>query len=160
VDTFRDGRYVLLALPILIAYGLMLLFLDQFLFFTPYFTFYIPPSGTVNFIIDLILTILTTMVLTVSVRQLRLQRGGEATKAGTLGIIAGILAGACPCYYLIPLLAAAGSIGGALGAMGILLNAFQIPIKLAATLILMIAAHKLDRSGICKVRPPTQNFPQ
>lgn len=154
MDTFRDAKYGLLTAPILVAYGVMLLFFDQFLFFTPYFTFYVPPTGIGNLVLDLILTALTTVVLTVSIRQILLQRGGGgASKTGTLGIVAALLAGACPCYYLVPLLAVAGTIGGALGALGIVLNAFQIPIKIAAILILAFSTYKLNSSGVCKIRP-------
>ena len=154
VDTFKDTKYAVLAVPILIVYGVMLLFFDQFIFFAPYFTFYVPPSGIMNLILDLVLTILTAVVLTVSVRQILLQRGGgKATRTGALGIVAALVAGACPCYYLIPLLTVAGTVGGALGAVGILLNAFQIPIKLVAILILLLSAYKLNKSGVCKIRP-------
>jgi len=157
VDTFKDVRYLCVAVTILFAYGIMLLFLDQFLFFTPYFTFYVPPSEALNFSLDLILAILTSIVLTVSVRQINLQRGsGGATRAGALGIVAAIIAGACPCYYLIPVLAVAGTVGGALGALGILLNAFQVPIKFAATLILIFAVYKLNSSGVCKISLPLE----
>jgi hypothetical protein len=139
----------------------MLVFFDQFLFFSPYFVFYLPLSGLENFILDLILTVLTTLVLTVSIRQIVLQRGsGGASKTGVLGIVAALMAGACPCYYLIPLLTVAGTIGGALGAVGILLNAFQLPIKLAAIAILAFATYKINSSGVCKVRLPTKGIVQ
>ena len=162
MDTFRDIRYFLVAIPILVAYGIALLFFDQFLFFSPYFTFYVSHSGDMNLILDLLLTVLTTIVLTVSIRQVLFQRtaGGGATKSGAIGIVAAILAGACPCYYLIPLLAVAGTVGGALGAAGILLDAYQIPIKLAATLILFFTAYKLNKSNTCKVKAPTRNLAQ
>jgi len=154
VDTFRDPRYGLLAAVILMVYGVTLLFFDQFLFFEPYFIFYVGPSGVESFVLDVVLTLLTTLVLSVSIRQILLQRGfGGPTKTGALGILAALLAGACPCYYLVPLLAVAGTLGGVLGAAGILLNAFQIPIKLAATLILILAAYKLNKSGVCKITP-------
>ena len=155
VDTFKDEKYDLLAVIIMAAYGSMLLFFDSFLFLSPYFTFYIPLSETSNFVLDVILTVLTAVVLTVSVRQLLLQRSRRVSRAGMLGIVAALLAGACPCYYLIPLLAVAGTVGGVLGAVGIALNTFQIPIKLAATLILLIATYKLNRSGICKLSHPS-----
>ena len=158
-DTFKDFKYILLAAPILVVYGVMLLYFDQFLFFAPYFIFYVPSSGIENLLLDLVLTILTTLVLTVSIRQILLQRGGGKTsKTGALGIVAALLAGACPCYYLIPLLAVAGTIGGALGAVGILLNAFQIPIKLGAALILVVSTYKLNKSGVCKITPPPQSL--
>ncbi len=158
VDSFKDLKYCVLAALIILGYGILLLFFDQFLFFSPYFVFYVPQSGIGNFVLDIVLTIFTALVLTVSARQILLQRGsGGPSKTGALGIIAALLAGACPCYYLIPLLAIAGTVGGALGGVGILLNAFQVPIKLAAALILVIAAYKLDKSGVCKIPSPRQN---
>ena len=161
VDTFRDPKYSLLAAATLVAYGVILLFFDQFLFFAPYFVFYVPPSEIANLVLDLVLTILTGLVLTVSIRQILLQRGGGgASRTGALGIAAALFAGACPCYYLIPLLAVAGTVGGALGAVGILLNAFQIPIKIAATLILVFSTYKLNKSGVCRITEPRQKVVQ
>src|SRR5208283_4839422 len=155
LDTFKDAKYVLLGVAIMVGYGIMLLFFDQFLFFAPYFTLYVPTSAYGNLVLDVALTFLTAIVLTVSIRQILLQRQGKgASKTGLLGIVAALIAGACPCYYLVPLLAVAGAIGGTLGAVGILLNAFQIPIKLGAMLILLVATYKLNQSGVCKIRPP------
>jgi uncharacterized membrane protein YkvI len=158
LDTFKDARYAALSGAILLGYGVMLLFFDQFLFFAPYFTVYVPVSRIANLILDLILTFLTAIVLTVSVRQIFLQRqGGRASKTGVLGVVAALLAGACPCYYLIPLLAVTGTVGSALGAIGTFLNIFQIPVKLGAILILAFAACKLNKSGICKIRFSSQH---
>ena len=154
LDTFRDAKYLLLSVLIIVGYGTTLLFFDQFLFFAPYFTLYVSASAYDSLMLDLALTFLTSLVLTVSIRQILLQRQGEsASKTGILGIIAALVAGACPCYYLIPLLTVAGAIGGTLGALGILLNTFQIPIKLSAILILVVATYKLNKSGVCKIKP-------
>jgi hypothetical protein len=154
LDTFKDTKYVLLGIAIMIGYGIMLLFFDQFLFFAPYFTLYVPSSAYSSLVLDLTLTFLTAIVLTVSTRQILLQRqGGSASKTGILGIVAALIAGACPCYYLVPLLAVAGAIGSTLGALGILLNTFQIPIRLGAMLILVVATYKLNKSGVCKIKP-------
>ncbi len=161
LDTFHDARYVLVGAIIMVCYGVMLLFFDSFLFFAPYFIFYVQASAYPSLLLDIALTILTAIVLTVSIRQISLQRqGGKASKTGTVGIIAALLAGACPCYYLVPLLAVAGTLGGALGAVGILLNAYQIPIKVAAVLILVAATYQLNKSGVCKIRPPPQKAAQ
>ncbi|MGA3295906.1 MAG: hypothetical protein ABSD41_00480 [Candidatus Bathyarchaeia archaeon] len=157
LDTFKDVKFLLLSVAIMTGYGVMLLFFDQFLFFVPYFTLYVPLSAYASLVLDLALTFLTAIVLTVSVRQILLQRqGGNASKTGILGIVAALVAGACPCYYLVPLLAVAGAIGSTFGALGILLNAFQIPIKLGATFILMVASYKLNKSGVCKIKPKPQ----
>ncbi len=161
LDTFKDIKYVLLSAVIMVGYGIMLLFFDSFLFFSPYFTFYVSTSEYANFLLDLLLTFLTAIVLAVSIRQISFQRhGGSASKTGMLGIFAALLAGACPCYYLVPLLAIAGTVGGAIGAVGILLNAFQIPIKLSALLILVIATYKLNKSGVCKIDLHSQSVLQ
>jgi hypothetical protein len=161
LDTFKDAKYVILSGAIIVVYGAMLLFFDQFLFFAPYFTLYLPASGYLNVLLDLALTLLTAIVLTVSIRQILLQRqGGNTSKTGILGIVAALAAGACPCYYLVPLLAVAGTIGGALGAVGILLNAFQVPIKLGALLILVVATYKVNKSGVCKITYPPQALAQ
>ena len=157
LDTFKDAKFLLLSVVIMVVYGIMLLFFDQFLFFVPYFTLYIPSSAYASLVLDLALTFLTAIVLTVSIKQILLQRqGGSASRTGILGIVAALIAGACPCYYLVPLLAVAGAIGSTLGAVGILLNAFQIPIKLGATLILVVATYKLNKSGVCKIKPQSQ----
>lgn len=154
LDTFQDTKYILLGAATLIGYGIILLFFDQFLFFAPYFTLYIPSSAYASFVLDLTLTFFTAIVLTVSIRQIALQRQrGSASRTGALGIVAALIAGACPCYYLAPLLAVAGAIGGTLGTLGILLNAFQTPIKLGALLILVVATYKLNKSGVCKIKP-------
>jgi len=158
LDTFKDPRYVALSGVIVLGYGVMLLFFDEFLFFAPYFTVYVPSSGIANVVLDLILTVLTAIVLTVSVRQIFLQRqGGRASKTSVLGIVAALIAGACPCFYLAPLLAVAGTVGSALGALGIFLNILQIPIKLGAILILAFATYKLNKSGVCKVSFPPKH---
>jgi hypothetical protein len=159
VDTFKDAKYALLSVVIVLGYGTMLLFFDSFLFFSPYVTFYV--SAYASLILDLLLTFLTAIVLTVSIRQISLQRqGASASKVGTLGIFAALIAGACPCYYLVPVLAVAGTIGGALGAVGILLNAFQIPIKLGAMMILVVATYGLNKSRVCKIKPLPQSVLQ
>ena len=74
----------------------------------------------------------------------------------SLAIVVALLAGACPCYYLVPILAIAGTVGGTLGAVGILINSFQIPIKLSALMILAVATYKLNKWGVCKIDPPSQ----
>ncbi|HUK49895.1 MAG TPA: hypothetical protein VLV18_02570 [Terriglobales bacterium] len=155
VDTFKDSKYVILTGAIAILYGLVLLTLDQFLFFSPYLTLFVPTEGEVNFILDIALTMLTSIVLTASVRQITLQHQSGGARIGFVGIIAALVAGACPCYYLVPLLAVAGTVGGALGAVGTILNAFQFPIKAAAILILVAATYKLNTTGMCKIRART-----
>lgn len=155
LETVKTPLYVSSIILVALVYSVVLSYLDQFIFFAPYFVVYVPLTKAQNFIIDIALAILTGFVLVGSVAQIKSRgnRSNKAVRTGILGALAAIFAGACPCYYLVPLLAAAGSVGGALGAAGILLNAYQIPIKLASLTALVFVGYGLERSfrGQCMI---------
>jgi hypothetical protein len=139
----------LLAATILVAvsYGLLLMFIDQFLFIAPYFVFYVSLTDLAILVLDILLSTLTGIVLVVSLRQVMSGRSKGTASTGILGIVAALIAGACPCYYLVPLLAIAGGVGGALGAFGILLNAYELEVKTASVLLLLIVSWGLERNA-------------
>ena len=130
---------------VVVSYGLLLMLIDQFLFVSPYFVFYVPPTGFTILILDLLLSILTGIVLVLSVQQVRSARSKGTAYTGVLGIVAALIAGACPCYYLVPLLAIAAGVGGALEAIGILLNAYQLEVKTASVALLLIVCWGLEK---------------
>jgi hypothetical protein len=130
-----------------VSYGLLLMFIDQFLFIAPYFVFYVPLTGLAILALDMSLSILTGVVLVVSLRQVRSRRSKGTAYTGILGIVAALIAGACPCYYLVPVLAIAGGVGGALGAFGILLNAYELEVKTASVVLLLIVSWGLERNA-------------
>ncbi len=87
------------------------------------------------------------MVIGASVYGIRnLRKGGSQARGGVAGILIALVAGACPCYYLLPLLAVAGGAGGALGVLGIYMNAYQLPIKILSLGLLGAVAISLERS--------------
>ena len=71
-------------------------------------------------------------------------------RAGLIGVLAAVFAGACPCYYLVPMLAAAGGFGGALGLTGIFFSVYQMPIKLVSIIILLAACYGLEKAARTK----------
>jgi hypothetical protein len=79
---------------------------------------------------------------------------GQA-RAGLGGIVIAFVAGACPCYYLVPLLAVAGGAGGTLVTVGIIFEAYQIPLKLISVALLGTVMYTLERSlrAACAVKP-------
>jgi hypothetical protein len=125
----------------------MLLFLDQFLFIQPYFVVYVPLNSFGLLSIDVVLSVLTGLVAAVSIHEIKSNQARGATRAGLIGVFAATFAGACPCYYLAPMLAAAGGFGGVLGLTGILFNVYQIPIKLVSIIILMAACYGLEKAA-------------
>lgn len=143
------GRPVYGATSILVAVAISLLFLyqDEFYFVSPYLVAYIDPARVGVFILDVVVSALSGIVLVASVYEIRAFPGlrGSYRKTGMAGIVAAFVAGACPCYYLVPLLAALGGMGGVLSALGILLNSYEIPIKLASLGLLGFTAFTLER---------------
>jgi len=146
---FRNPLYVMLTMVIVIGYCVMLLFFDQFLFVQPYFVVYVPVNSLGLLSIDLVLSVLTGFVASVSIHEIKsnVNQAGRATRAGLIGMLAAVFAGACPCYYLVPLLAAAGGFGGVLGLIGIFFSVYEIPIKLVSIIIMLAACYGLERAA-------------
>lgn len=132
---------------VVVSYGLLLMFIDQFLFIAPYFVFYVPLTGLAILALDMLLSILTGIVLVVSLQQVRSARSKGTAYTGVLAIVAALIAGACPCYYLVPVLTIAAGVGSALGAIGILLNAYQLEVKTASAVLLLIVSWGLEKNA-------------
>lgn len=132
---------------VIVSYGLLLMFIDQFLFIAPYFVFYVPLTDLAILALDMLLSTLTGIVLVVSLQQVRSARSKGTAYTGVLAIVAALIAGACPCYYLVPVLTIAAGVGSALGAIGILLNAYQLEVKTASAVLLLIVSWGLEKNA-------------
>jgi hypothetical protein len=143
----RRPPYVLPGSAIAAAVSLLFLYLDEFYFVNPYFVVYIDPSRVPVFLLDVIISMLSGVVLIVSVYEIRTfpSLKGSYRKTGMAGIMAAFVAGACPCYYLVPLIATLGGLGGVLGTMGILLYNYQFPIKVGSLVLLAFTIFTLER---------------
>jgi uncharacterized membrane protein HdeD (DUF308 family) len=133
------------------------MFGDQFLFIAPYPVFYVPGTAFAILALDMLLAALTGIVLVVSLRQVSSGRSKGTASTGILGIVAAIIAGACPCYYLAPLLTIAAGVGGALGAVGILMHAYEFEVKTASIVLLLIVFWALERNArmTCRLKKTT-----
>ena len=149
---FRNSVYVVAAVAIMIGYSVILLFFDQFLFIQPYFVAYAPANSLGLLVIDLVLSVLTGFVATVSIHEIKsnANQARGAMRAGLIGVFAAVFAGACPCYYLVPMLAVAGGFGGVVGLTGIFFSIYQIPIKLISIIILLAACYGLEKAARTK----------
>jgi len=135
---------------------MLLVYFNGFLFLFPYYVVYVPAEEILSLGLDITTSIISGVVIVASVYGIKtVGTGGEQAKGGMAGIILAFVAGACPCYYLVPLLAVAGGAGGVLGVLGVYLDAYQIPIKLLSLLLLGGVAFSLERSlrASCIVRP-------
>src|SRR3989449_11340209 len=157
LDALRRPVYASAALGISAVFGILFLYLNQFLFFAPYFIFVVPSEGLGLFALDVLLSALSGIVIALSIFQIRYiprLSMGQA-RAGLGGIVIAFVAGACPCYYLVPLLAVAGGAGGGLVAVGIIFEAYQTPLKLLSVAMLGAVMYTLERSlrAACAVKP-------
>src|SRR2546426_11881920 len=157
LEALRRPAYALAALGMATAFGIFFLYFNQFLFFAPYFVFFVPSEGAGLFALDVLLSALSGVVIALSVFQIRYTPRlsmGQA-RAGLGGIVIAFVAGACPCYYLVPLLAVAGGAGGALVTVGIIFEVYQIPLKLLSVALLVTVMYTLERSlrAACDVKP-------
>jgi hypothetical protein len=155
-ELLRRPPYAAAALGIASAFGAMFLYFNEFLFVAPYFVLSVPASGIGLFALDILLSALSGVVMALSTYQLRNfpRIARNQGKVGLSGIVVAIVAGACPCYYLVPLLAVAGGAGGALVAVGILFEAYQLPIKLFSLALLGTVVFTLERSlrAMCEIQ--------
>ena len=148
----------LLSLGITLSFALLFLYSDGFIFFFPYFVLYVPFDSTPYFLLDLVISALSGIAIAGSFFQLRFVPYVSSRNAGTglAGMLAAVVAGACPCYYLVPLLALAGGAGGLLGALGIFLYSVQIPIKIISLALLGLVLFTLERSLVAYCRIPLE----
>lgn len=150
IQTFGVLRRPLPALStfaISALFGLVFLYFDEFYFVKPYFVVFISPDRLPILALDIGISVLSGLVLIVSAHEIRSFPNQKRAyrKAGFAGIVTALLAGACPCYYLLPLLAIAGGAGGVLGAFGILFYDYQVPIKLGSLALLLFTSFTLER---------------
>jgi hypothetical protein len=152
----RRPTFGLLSLGISLSFALLFLYSDSFIFFSPRFVVYVPLDSTPYLLLDLVISALSGIAISGSIYQLRFVPYVSSKNAGTglAGMLAAVVAGACPCMYLVPLLALAGGAGGVLGAFGIFLYNIQIPIKLLSLALLGLVLFTLERSLVAYCRIP------
>jgi hypothetical protein len=124
------------------------LYFDEFYFVKPYLVAFVTPSRFPILALDIMISALSGIILTLSVYEIRAfpSRKSPSGRTGLAGIVAAFVAGACPCYYLVPLLAVAGGGGGVLAAVGILFFDYQVPIKFGSLALLLFTAYTQERS--------------
>ncbi len=131
---------------------LPLIYLTEFLFFEPYLLFYVPEYEVPTFVLLLVISILTGLVLSMSIFRIRfLQASTKKLRSGLLGSFIGAGAGACCGGIGVALISIFGAVGGV--ATSVLTN-FEIPLQIISIAILVFTYFMIvrDLNKECKVK--------
>ena len=144
---FTKGSYIGIAVAVSIGFFTLFNALDEYLFFSPILTFYVPPDGIANFSISIAIIVLLGIVVSMNVYMFKhLHVGLKESSSWLSGSFIATATGACGCTLLG--FAIISTFGGA----GILASSFltnyQVPLKLASLAILFVAYYSVRKSMI------------
>jgi len=129
-----------------------LLLLSEFLFLSPFVTGHIPPGTEFGFSLIIIISILSSIVLPMNIYRINLLKNSKKKIGGSVfGSFIGAAAGACSCGPIgFAVISTFGSIGAT--SMGFL-TSYEIPIRIAAILILLVTLYTSSKSlkAECKI---------
>lgn len=149
---FSNFRYIVLFVIFFVGLFLPLIYATEYLFFEPYFLFYIAEYEVLNFLSIVVICALTGLVLSMSIYRIRfLQASTKKLRSGILGSIIGAGAGACCGGIGIALISILGAVGGV--ATSILTN-FEIPLRVISIGILVFTYFMIvkDLNRECKIK--------
>ena len=134
---FSNIRYIVLAGIIFVGLLVPLSIVSEYIFLEPYVIAYVPVDGLLGFILIVMVSFLSGLVLSMNVYRIKNFRHLPKRKmgGGIFGSIVGAIAGACSCgpigFAVISTFGAAGGVATAF------LTNYEIPIRLASIGILL-----------------------
>lgn len=114
-----------------------LLFVSEFIFFEPFFISHLPNGSELGFVLILILSILSAIVIPMNLYRITHLKNSKKKMGGSVvGSIVGSIAGACSCGPIgFAVISTFGSVGATATAF---LTNYEIPIRIIAIGILII----------------------
>ena len=149
---FSNHNYIALSVAVFISLFLFLSITSQFIFLQPNFLFYVTNEEIPNFVLIVIISALSGLVISLSVYRIRLLGGSiKKSSTGFFGSLIGVSAGACSCGPVgFAAVSVLGTVGGT--ATSIFTN-YSLPLRLASIAILVLAYYFAIRgiSTQCKI---------
>ncbi|KAF6242685.1 hypothetical protein C6988_05690 [Nitrosopumilus sp. b1] len=149
---FSNFTYIGLWILVFAGLFLPLTILTEFIFFEPYFLFYVPEYQVVSFLSIIVISALTALVLSMAIYRIRfLHASTKKLRTGILGSVIGAGAGACCGGIGIALISIFGVVGGVTTTV---LTNFEIPLRILSIGILVFTYFMLvrDLNRECKVK--------
>ena len=134
---FSNFKFITLSITIFISLMITLLFVSEFLFFEPFFISHLPNGSELGFVLILILSILSALVIPMNLYRITHLKNSKQKMGGSIvGSIVGSIAGACSCGPIgFAVISTFGSVGATATAF---LTNYEIPIRIIAIGILII----------------------
>jgi hypothetical protein len=150
---FLNYQYVILAAAIFVGMLIPLSIVSEFIFLEPYVVAHLPSGSEFSFLLIVIVSALSGLVLAMNVYRIKLFRSTKSKMSGgVFGSIIGAVAGACSCgpigFAVISTFGAAGGVATAF------LTNYEIPIRLVAIAILVFTFYTTSKSLSieCKIK--------
>lgn len=142
---FLNYQYVILAAAIFVGMLIPLSIVSEFIFLEPYVVAHLPSGSEFSFLLIVIVSALSGLVLAMNVYRIKLFRSTKSKMSGgVFGSIIGAVAGACSCgpigFAVISTFGAAGGVATAF------LSNYEIPIRLVAIAILVLTFYTTSKS--------------
>lgn len=142
---FSNFRYIVFAIGIFSSMVFTLLLISEYIFLEPYFVSHIPNGTELGFLLIVILSIMSSIVIPMNVYRITvLKRSTKKISGSVFGSFVGSAAGACSCGPIgFAIISTFGTIGATASAF---LTNFEIPIRITAIIILCITYYTTIRS--------------
>ncbi|PIW31641.1 MAG: hypothetical protein COW27_06175 [Nitrosopumilales archaeon CG15_BIG_FIL_POST_REV_8_21_14_020_37_12] len=142
---FSNFRYVVLAVVIFISMLFGLLLLSEYVFLEPYVVSHIPDGTEFGFLLIVILSILSSLVIPMNVYRISILKSSKKKMSGGIfGSFIGAAAGACSCGPVgFAIISTFGTVGATASSF---VTNFEIPIRIAAIGLLVIVYYTTVRS--------------
>ena len=150
---FSDYRYIVLSASIFIGMLIPLSIISEYIFLEPYVLVHIPNGAEISFILIVVVSALSGLVLAMNVYRINVFRSHkQKISGGIFGSFIGAVAGACSCGPIgFAVVSTFGAVGGIATAF---LSNYEIPIRLAAIAILAYTYYATTKSLTveCKIK--------
>lgn len=142
---FSSPFYIILSIIVFTAMLVELLIISEYVFLEPYFVGHIPQGTEFGFVLIIILSILSAVVIPMNIFRIRILKKSKAKMSGGIfGSIIGSSAGACSCGPIgFAIISTFGSVGAT--SLSFLTN-FELHIRIGAIILLTFTYYTTVKS--------------
>ncbi|MEW6042666.1 MAG: hypothetical protein AB1608_00170 [Thermoproteota archaeon] len=147
---FSSYRYVILSSAIFVGMLMLLSSLSEYVFFEPYFVFYVPLDRVIGFVLIVAVSGLSGLIIPMNVYVLTVLQKAKRVSGGFIGSLIGASAGACSCGPVgFAIISTFGTVGGLATAF---LTAYEIPLRVVSMGILGYVFYSTNKLLVTECR--------